>query len=113
MYMSTFDWTLGEPDLRHCSTAPRLVSNGVNDNRIHHNSQFRSIVTVQTLNSLLRMLRIINRQRFVSPAQSLNIGPRLLHARSHLVQDPVLLLIILSMVLIRSRIRVVGSSRVG
>ena len=48
-------------------------------------SELQINVTVQTLNSLLRMLRIINRQRFVSPAQSLNIGPRLLHACSHLV----------------------------
>ena len=76
-------------------------------------SELQINVTVQTLNSLLRMLRIINRQRFVSPTQSLNIGPRLLHTRSHLVQYPVLLLVILSMVLIRSRVRVVGSSRVG
>lgn len=76
-------------------------------------NKFRRIITVQTLNSLLRMLRIINRHRFVSPAQSLNIGPRLLHARSYLVQDTVLLLIFFSMVLIRSRVRVVGSSRVG
>ena len=55
------------------------------------------------------MIRLLDRHRLISSTQSLNVRSSLMHTGRNLMQDPVLLALVLA--LVRSRKRVVRSSR--